>query len=125
MTLAAYNVAIKFLGLADYSVRVLHADQNIECYAFTERREQRPVFVYWAQKDGADLPKNLALKIDTAELTLYDVMGNATPLKRNNDGNWSIPLLPKQEPLYLVGATGKPAQTLLDSFSHLPETPGK
>ena len=119
VTLAAYNVAIKFLGLSDYRGRISSPGGKIEGYAFTDRRENRPVLVYWA-REAFDAPRELSLKIESSELSACDVMGNAVPLRKNDDGTWRATLPPKREPLYLLGAIGTPAQALIDGFERLP-----
>lgn len=120
VTLAPYNVAIRFLGLSEYHGRVMRSDWGIEGYAFTDRRENRPVLVYWST-DAIATSVPLPLAIEVESLETYDVMGNVTALTKSPGETWSAQLLPSQKVLYLVGPAGASPQTLIDGFEKLPE----
>lgn len=119
VTLAAYNVAVKFLGLCEPHDRLLRNDHDLEAYAFSEKREGRPVLVYWSTAD-TEQARTLTVPVALTSLTAYDVMGNEKKLTRTDDGSWVLPLPENQEVIYLVGPPKGDPKAMLDGLAALP-----
>lgn len=122
VTLAPYNVAVKFLGLSEPYARMARIDRDLEAYAFVEKREDRPVLVYWSTAE-TEKTRALTVPVALASMTAYDVMGNANKVARTDNGNWVLPLPANQEVVYLVGPPHGDPKAMLDGLASLPQIP--